>query len=148
MRLPQREKTVHCEGECLSCTEVILFTYGKDTIWISVNLQRPAQPHLAVLQSPNSQARRLKPITQGVRIVYKKPKVLHAVPALVVQEEAVEVHLWCPQPEPRPRCGLFWAEAPPPAAEVDCKILIFVFVSCGSEIPVAPLMQQQSMQFI
>lgn len=58
--LPEREVARQREGGSgglyLSSTEAILFTYVKDTIWSTVNLQRPAEPHLAALQTPNSQS--------------------------------------------------------------------------------------------
>lgn len=41
-------------GVNLSSTEANLFTYVEDTIWITANLQRPAEPHLAALQTLNS----------------------------------------------------------------------------------------------
>ncbi len=49
-------------GFYLSSTEAILFTYVKDTICSTVNLQRPAEPHLAALQTPNSPGLGLDPI--------------------------------------------------------------------------------------
>lgn len=60
-------KAGRSETVCLSCTEVILFTYVNDTIWSCVNLQRPSRLHLAALQAPNSQIRGLDLITQGRR---------------------------------------------------------------------------------
>lgn len=45
--------------------EIILFTYVKYTTWGCVNLQRPAQPHLAALQTPNSQVQGLDLVARG-----------------------------------------------------------------------------------
>lgn len=62
--LPEREVTKQHEGGreggagyTCQVQRQFLFTYVKDTIWSPVNLQRPAEPHLAALQTPNSQVR-------------------------------------------------------------------------------------------
>lgn len=55
---PQREVTAQSkEGPYLSCAEATLFTYVKDTIWSTVNLQRPAEPRLAAIQTPQQSGR-------------------------------------------------------------------------------------------
>lgn len=58
----------------MSCAQAILFTYVKDTIWSTVNLQLPAEPRLAALQVPNSQVQGWSPsIKEEVtRSVYKE----------------------------------------------------------------------------
>lgn len=90
--------TVREEGLYLSCAEAILFTYVKDTIWRTVNLQRPAEPHLAALQIPNSQVQGWRPSIRGkvTWFVYKggggrsSPEV---PPPPLAWEEAAKISL-------------------------------------------------------
>lgn len=127
-----------------------LFTYVKDTIWSPVNLQRPAEPHLAVLQTPNSQVRGRIPslgrkTTGFVNKVGGWGRSSPAVPPPSVWGRRLP-KLLCndrrlsqvPRLQDEVEAGLFWADVTPPrfgrilgsygnrAARVETGNVIFV----------------------
>lgn len=53
--LSQKSPHIQREDVYLSCAEALLFTYVKEAIWSTVNLQRSTELGLASLQTPNSQ---------------------------------------------------------------------------------------------